>query len=549
VRRRIALHAAFWFTAVALSVVLTTAAPTTATAASVTSTVYCTNTFAPTIRFNLPLELDTTVTGTPSPGGTVDVDLQATVPLSEGFIAGVLTQVPSLTSITVNRVFVSIPDPVGATAQGGGLDVEFVPGDVNITSSPGVPISGGVALTSPVVSDTFDITGGVGDAVDFELDPALSGSGAATTAGGTVWGSGGKAAAIELDLTILGVVKVGFDCTDGGLTQSAGPDTILGTADDVFNEPVTDNAPFLSFAVAEGSTTTQGSTTSSTGGSTTSSTGSTTSSTGSTTSTTGSTTSTTQGTTTTTEGSTTTAAPLITHLEAGSVDTDYLCVGADEATANLLAGIGDGTVDVGVVLSSDAISSPAKDEQFDLPLRWTISLDPTVIETASGLGITSIEISNAQLAAGVSAGASGPDFVAKPPSRDVSLAGSGTFHEGPFLAPFTRTGDIGDPITVVAKHISMTATIDLGGPIPLKLSCDTDPASFSVTDKEGAPPPPVTPTSEATEATVLGAQETNGDTLPRTGADLLWPLLLALGLIDLGLLAHSSGNGRLRRTG
>lgn len=229
---------------------------------TLTSLANCSNTFAPTVVFNLPLDLTTTVTDladVPLPadpgdglvhieeGDQFKVSLQGTIPLSEGFIAGVLVQVPTLTQIDVQRIFVSVPAPAGAT--GGNLNLEYTPGVVPITSAPGVPIPGGVALPSPTVTQTYTATAPGGTTIDFDLDQTAKGTPEAAAAGGTVVGAGGVAAVIEMDLQILGVVNVGFDCEAGGLTQDPGPDTILGTPDDLFVPPVIPNAPFLQVAV------------------------------------------------------------------------------------------------------------------------------------------------------------------------------------------------------------------------------------------------------------------------------------------------------------
>ena len=171
-------------------------------------------------------------------------------------------------------------------------------------------------------------------------------------------------------------------------------------------------------------------------------------------------------------------------------------------------------------------------------MRWTLTLDQTVVDTAIGLGITSIAVSDAELVAGVLEGASGPDHVARPPARTLDLAAPPTFTEGPFAATFTRTGEVGDPITVAAKNVFLVATIDLGGPIPLSLACTPGAgASFTLSDVEGATPDPTTTPSSSTAATVAGAQTTRS--LPRTGLDLMWPLIVALILIDFGLLADA----------
>jgi hypothetical protein len=229
------------------------------------------------------------------------------------------------------------------------------------------------------------------------------------------------------------------------------------------------------------------------------------------------------------------------------VTVPFKCIGADAATAQLLSAFPGGSILFSVELASDPVASPASGAQFDLPLRWSVTFDQGMLGMASGIGITSVDVSDAAFTAGVTAGAAGPDHVAHPGPRTVQLS-SASFTEGPFLAPFTRTGQLGDPITVVAKHLALTIKM-LSGAFTVPMVCDpTAAASFNLTDVVGETPDPTTsttPASSSTDATVLGTQTTRS--LPRTGAELVWPVVIALILIDLGLLADAQSGAPQRR--
>lgn len=204
-----------------------------------------------------------------------------------------------------------------------------------------------------------------------------------------------------------------------------------------------------------------------------------------------------------------------------------------------------------MALSNGSVESPESGESFSLPLRWRLTLDQAVIDTASGLGITSIEISDTELTARAGAGLSGPDFTARPSARSISLGGgAASFTEGPFAASFVRESEVGSPVTVVAKAISLVATIDLGGPVPLALGClPQGPASLTLVDVEGPVPPEETTTTttlleaeSVDDPEVLGEATASADgssTLPVTGAGL-WLVFLAAILIDVGYLARSA---------
>jgi hypothetical protein len=235
-------------------------------------------------------------------------------------------------------------------------------------------------------------------------------------------------------------------------------------------------------------------------------------------------------------------------LPSGSKAMTTECGGANAESQEILDVIGSlGTppspapnrIDVSVVLTSGAIVSPPQGATFQVPFTWTLGLDQGVVDAATGLGITEIGVSNVRLVAGVLGGAEGADVTGTPPARTVSLSGgTASFGEGPFTGSFTRTGDIGDAVTFAAKSVALTANVDLSGtPLVIDLACQLPgDASFTVVDQEGVPP---TSTTSTSGPVVLGSTVAKAP-LPVTGADLFWPVVLALVLIDFGYLARTS---------
>ena len=248
--------AAFSVLALAASVLAVFATAPAANAATVTNQVACTNTFAAATLFNLPVDMTTTATpSSVEEGGSFDVQFQASIPLSEAFIGGVVAVAP-ITSLVVNSIKIEIPVPANVTTNVPNLNLTWNPGPATIATQsdgpdgiPGneddvfTPVPGGVTFTSPPVTRTFTATSAAPSTVDFFLNnrAASAGSGNAHTI---------INAPIEMNLTILGAVPVGFDCIDGAYSQNAGPDGNLGTSDDFFEAPAQPTEdPWLSVPV------------------------------------------------------------------------------------------------------------------------------------------------------------------------------------------------------------------------------------------------------------------------------------------------------------
>src|SRR5206468_2601008 len=108
---------------------------------------------------------------------------------------------------------------------------------------------------------------------------------------------------------------------------------------------------------------------------------------------------------------------------------------------------------------------------FSIGMRWQVTLDEGLVATLRGLGIPSVEFSNAAYTTKVVDGATGPDVIGTPADRTIPVgAGAITLHEGPFAGTFTRTAAAGTPITFApgAVHISAKPT---GFPTAFNLAC------------------------------------------------------------------------------
>lgn len=358
--------------------------------------------------------------------------------------------------------------------------------------------------------------------------------------------TGGEVSFTEEALVI--VVNVGFSvpitCLPG--YTDPGPDGELNDDPETPADETADNGPFIPQTDPFATVAVTGLSSTTTGPSTTSST-----------------TTTTADTTTTSTSSTTTAPPVEYFLPAGRRAVAMSCVGADQATQSLLDSLGDGVIDLSAEVSTSAVTSPSMGESFEMSFTWLMGLDEAVIDTASALGVGVIEISDAELAVGVTAGAAGGDVVGSPATRSLTLAEARSYIEGPFVGEFERTGEIGDPISFVVKPISLTAVVALSGSaLDLRLACQPDgPASIDLVDQEGSPPPATTPTtspgnvvpnveedSDPDGAEVLSesAADAARSTLPVTGAAPLGLLAVAFGALDLGYLALSASRPRRR---
>jgi hypothetical protein len=238
----------------------------------------------------------------------------------------------------------------------------------------------------------------------------------------------------------------------------------------------------------------------------------------------------------------------------------YDCRGADEASQAILDGLGASStppvpppnhLDIDVVLTNDAVPSPAQGASFVLPMRWTVALPASVTGPASRLGIKTIDVSNIELVSGVTSGATGADITGQPSNLTVDLGVTAGFNAGPFNGTFTRSGAIGTPIVVAAKAIELTATVNLGNPLVIALICDPPAAStYSLVDATGTAPPPTTPSSvlaAGAPAPVPAGASATAVPLATTGGSMWVQLAVAVALLDLGYLAVSATWTHVRR--
>lgn len=375
-------------------------------------------------------------------------------------------------------VTVTIVDPTPATRTNGDESAQPLTVNLPLTDSTWTPTGGNVAFTQ----GTFTVHAQVG-AIAVDLGPCNPSLGLTGCTGGE-------------------------SCT--GFTPNNNP------------------APFETVTVEGGSTTTSSSTTSTTAGATT--------------------TTTSNGSTTTTAGATTTTAPPQ-YLAAKSANVAYTCKGADAASQDVLDTLGSlasppvpppNRLDLSVALTTKTIDSPAKGEQFKLPIAFGVALPETVVTTAARLGITSAGVSDVTLRAGVASGATGPDVSVSPADRNVALTGSnaGKFDAGSVTGTFTRTGSPGTPIVIVGKNVDLTASVDFGGTdLVIRLDCDPKSGATQLRLVDGASPGGgAGGGGDGTD--VLG--ESVSRELPRTGTNLWVPFIAALIALDLGYLARSA---------
>jgi hypothetical protein len=239
-------------------------------------------------------------------------------------------------------------------------------------------------------------------------------------------------------------------------------------------------------------------------------------------------------------------------LPPGTVNVTYTCGGADQQTQTVLGVVGLSSFNIAAVVASDPVAaSPENGDSFDMTFFWTFTQDQTLVETAVGLGVTDLQLSNGVNPVGVVSGATGPDVVGNPPTQDVPLGDGSlpiTYSQGPFTGSFTRAGNVGDPIVFKPGNISVTA---LPNPLTtsLNLACTPDGATMTLVDQEGEAPPTTRPTtttlppttaSPTTAAGPVVAAETQSQ-LARTG---FHSELLILGIALLGFGYALSLTGR-----
>lgn len=240
------------------------------------------------------------------------------------------------------------------------------------------------------------------------------------------------------------------------------------------------------------------------------------------------------------------------YLEGISVSVNYSCVGADQATSDILTSFGLQPFPMAVQVTSAAVEpSPSPGEDFDVPFTWDFTLDQGIVDFSIGLGVTGFTISNGVLPISATSGATGS--VSGNGANATVVLGDGTipvgYTQGPFTGTFNRTAAVDEPITFTPGTITSTVTTNSG--VALQISCSQTAGALTVNDQDGVAPSTTTTTRPVvtTAAPTTTTTPVLGDSLPRTGSTTSTMVLVfvALGLIDLGYLAMTAGQPLRRR--
>lgn len=258
----------------------------------------------------------------------------------------------------------------------------------------------------------------------------------------------------------------------------------------------------------------------------------------------------------------TSAAPTVQegrYLEGTATTITYTCMGADQATEDLLKTIGDSagvtltpfTMPVTITTAS-VEPSPSPGESFQVDFTWDSTIDPAIESFAYNFSIAKLNISNGVHPITATSGATG-NFVGNGDPASVTV-GDGSvpigYTQGPFTGTFTRTAEIDVPIEFTPGVVTSTVVSENTQGVPgatLLITCSPGEGVLAMQDQDGVAPSTTTTTRPVVVATVPAPTTTTVvvagvQQLPRTGSNSnLLLVLLALGLIDLGYLAWSAG--------
>ncbi len=195
---------------------------------------------------------------------------------------------------------------------------------------------------------------------------------------------------------------------------------------------------------------------------------------------------------------------------------------------------------------------------------WTVSVPASVINTGLGLGLLQIgdTVSGTVTPALFASNTEEGTRVLSPIAVQIGpIEDDGTSSTPPKAKPVSATFAVPDTswTTVggtVGYSLGSADVLVAIGPIEVGFSCEPNDLTLSVVETEvvgstGVPPAgrPGGGGTTATTAAVKGTQTTQStSTLPKTGSDLLVPVAVAVGLLDLGylLLTATRATGRRR---
>ncbi|MGK2948606.1 MAG: hypothetical protein ACSLFP_08530 [Acidimicrobiales bacterium] len=459
-------------------------------------------------------------------GSTLSVSIPATL-LIAGYNLGLLTtganNIP--TTVYVARSAVNV---VGGTATQ--VDNFSITASTTITDPNGIPGTGDETATPLAVSEPLPnmvVTPTGGDVTFRQAAPGSIGS--------VPLGAGGAPLAVAGSLFAQasvagGLIKANFDCSPG--TTNIDPPG--GTSGPTF-APAASITPFETVTVSGGTSTTP-STTSST---------STTSTSTTSTSTTSTTASTVPGPTTTT-----TAPPGATSV-----------TGTETFTATCSNSVTPDMSELTFAITGTAPTQAVAGDIVTLSDQsWTVNVPGSVLQTGINLGLLNF--------GDVVAGSVTPSLFATNTEEGLRTLSPVAVQIGPiendgtssakpasatFAVPDTSWTTVGGTVGYSLGAADVEVSI---GPLKVAFKCTPVPSALAVvqTNVSGSTgvPPAGRPGLPGTE--VLGEQvggpaagESGTEALPRTGAELLVPVALAVGLLDLGYLLESAVRPARRR--
>jgi hypothetical protein len=157
---------------------------------------------------------------------------------------------------------------------------------------------------------------------------------------------------------------------------------------------------------------------------------------------------------------------------AGAATVQVECVGADPASEQILAVLGDGTIDAGVSgrIEPTEVVAGSNDLDFFVGLE----LPQSLIDTAVGAGITSADLRDVEFTIAAGSGVTGPDIVATPADQTVSFtSGVPDIEVGPFGGTFDVTAANFETVSWNLTGASMQIGVSLGGnPVNINIVCD-----------------------------------------------------------------------------
>jgi hypothetical protein len=134
---------------------------------------------------------------------------------------------------------------------------------------------------------------------------------------------------------------------------------------------------------------------------------------------------------------------------------NYVCVGADsdsQEIVDFVVGVepgeeGTGVINVQTGVGADVPASLLPGEDADVSFFWQLALSDEAIQTARGVGITSIDLTDISLTIDIAGGEGDSQVVGTPPNTSVNIENDPV--NFPVLGPFTGNVVAGDEFDIV----------------------------------------------------------------------------------------------------